>query len=69
MNIQPLTGRPFVFACIRCGARVQSSAPGTAADLDGIPWQAYYCPPCAQVRRAERARADIVQGPIVEVRA
>ena len=46
--------------CIRCGKR--------AADLDGavdIPFRGRYCPPCAAIRADERARADIVQGPIV----
>ena len=48
--------------CIRCRKR--------AADLDGavdIPFRGRYCPPCAAIRADERARADIVQGPIVEV--
>lgn len=49
--------------CVRCNAR--------AADMGGhvdIPFRGRYCPPCAAVRRDERAAADIVQGPIVEAR-
>ena len=66
MNLQSIGGRPFTFLCIRCNTRTASTG-AAVADLESIPWRAYYCGPCAAVRRAERRRADIVQGPIVEV--
>lgn len=56
-------------ACIRCGMPFTAREPGAMVDRSGPPFSPRYCPPCVQVRRAERAKADIVQGPIVEVRA
>ena len=85
MNLQPISGPSFRFTCIRCGvlhthggaltARsrahvdLEAVAERPHADLDGVPFAAYYCGRCVQVRRAEQAAADIVHGPIVEVRA
>ncbi len=66
MRLVNLRGPLFYFACIRCGMRTDSTQPGAAADLDGVPFCAYYCGPCADVRRAERKAADIVQGVIKE---
>jgi NAD-dependent SIR2 family protein deacetylase len=69
VNLQPIQGKPFTFACIRCGGKTVSDAPGSMADLDGVPFRAWYCAKCAQVRRAERNAADIVRGPITAVEA
>ena len=52
--------------CIRCSKWAPVAE--ISADLDGIPFQSYYCAGCAAVRRVERMAADIMQGPIVEVR-
>jgi hypothetical protein len=77
MNLQPLTGPAFRFACIRCGIpcahpKPISHAAPAVADLDGIPFRAYYCGACAAIRRAERmvaaGRGEITLGAIVEVR-
>lgn len=50
--------------CSRCGA-----APAADIVARAVPFSRWYCAPCLRVRAAERARADIVQGPIVEKRA
>ena len=65
MRLQKVGGPTLQLVCIRCGGRFSSAS--MLADLDGVPFRAYYCAPCAAVRRAERMAADIVQGPIVEV--
>ena len=60
------SGALFPSTCIRCGARHDNKK--HAYDAGAIPWEWRYCTPCATVRCAERAAADIVQGPITEVR-
>jgi hypothetical protein len=51
------SGRPFWFACYRCGKNVKST--DGWRDLEGVPFLAYYCEPCkeraASVDAAERA--------------
>ena len=45
-------GRYMAFQCYRCGDRFNTYETAdrdrveVTADLDGPPWQAYYCPDC-----------------------
>ena len=53
MNLQPVTGKPFYANCIGCGASTQfGSGNDGYADLDGKPFEAYYCPDCAAEQRS-----------------
>lgn len=55
MKLQPVTGKPFVTMCRKCWKRFTfgtSTDPaahpiGGYADLDGKPFEAYYCNACA----------------------
>lgn len=73
MNLRPISSakeRPFRTACIRCGSAIQTDRDDKArADLDGIPFRAYYCGSCAETRATERAASGAILGPIVEVPA
>ncbi len=42
-----VTGTPFYSDCIRCGETMNSGIARVFADLDGKPWQDYYCESCA----------------------
>lgn len=57
MNLQPITGKPFWFTCCVCGSKTHHELElGLAcADLDGVPFQSYYCAACALA--AERTQA------------
>lgn len=46
MNLQPVTGAAFTVTCIACGTLTRQRD-GLFADLDGEPFRAYYCAPCA----------------------
>lgn len=74
MNLQPVTGRVFRRQCCHCltvqyfgdivdagktpDAYVAGTHAGGYADLDGKPFEAYYCRPCANSVKAlaEQAR-------------
>ena len=53
MRMSKVTGPPFTCACIRCGTRMQTDREAVSADLDGVPFRAYYCNKCAAIRLAE----------------
>jgi hypothetical protein len=61
-KVYPQTPK-FRAACIRCGMPHDSDK--LLADLDGIPFRAYYCDPCAQIRLAERESAGYSNAPII----
>lgn len=71
MRLKPIYPQKpeFFFCCIRCGDRTSSKAEaGSVADLDGMPFRAYYCGPCAHIRREERKAAGFSNAPIIEQR-
>jgi hypothetical protein len=47
----------FTCTCIRCGRRIEGQSP-RFADLDGVPFRAYYCPPCAETRMNAKTKVD-----------
>jgi hypothetical protein len=54
VNIQPVplaVNGPLTFVCCKCGQKVSQDRTTAYADLDGAPWKAYYCPPCALPHR------------------
>ena len=62
MNLQPIyPPEPAVnIKCCSCGRPFVSTMPGACADLDGAPFAAYYCAPCASRKaRAERVRQSV----------
>lgn len=60
MRLAPITSAketPFTFTCHRCMKNYRSDTnPEARADLDGAPFRAYYCPPCAAELAAETKR-------------
>jgi len=50
MNLKKVTGPVFTFTCLKCGVTFNTleDAGGVLpfADLDGEPFEAYYCPEC-----------------------
>lgn len=44
-----ITGYPFQFICCQC-RRCVTSTQGYYADLDGKPFEAYYCIPCGSAK-------------------
>lgn len=67
MNLQPITGRAFVFRCCACHARTDADSElGLAtADLDGKPFEDYYCGACS-LERSPRRTPDHRDGPARE---
>lgn len=71
MRLQLVTGRLCFVFCADCGQQTAigdgasqfRNSPGVA-DLDGEPFKAYYCQPCAEVKFAEidRINAAWVEG-------
>ena len=55
MRLIPITNaitKPFRFVCVACGkANTTDRDPEARADLDGEPFKAYYCGPCAVTHR------------------
>ena len=53
MNMQLVTDhihdRRQTFVCLRCNGRVVSPDYKVYADLDGVPFRAYYCEPCKEI--------------------
>lgn len=71
MNILPVAvheSGPLTFTCIGdgCGKRFSQREAKVYADLDGPPFQAYYCEKCVEKRKAAQNWA---QRRIPEVRA
>jgi hypothetical protein len=57
VKLAPVTGRAFVCTCLQCRQRFVAGDRGAAdtptfslvyADLDGAPFEAYYCALCAE---------------------
>lgn len=49
MKLQPVSPTPaFTAQCIVCKRRVQSDRGAIFADIEGTPWQDYYCAECAK---------------------
>jgi hypothetical protein len=64
MNLQPLSGPPFGFNCVRCAARrrhvvgpvvYRDDDPHARADLDGEPFKTYVCGDCVVPYTVEQA--------------
>lgn len=44
MNLQPVNASPkFSYVCVSCRCRFTSFESQPIADLDGVPFQSYYC--------------------------
>lgn len=65
MNLKKVTGKPFTVTCIKCGKQSSTGdevkdALGREeteifyADLDGIPFRAYYCQGCVKEVKNDR---------------
>jgi predicted SprT family Zn-dependent metalloprotease len=47
MNLQPVTGKNFTTICAGCNKRMELAREHFFADLDGKPFEAYYCLKCS----------------------
>ena len=54
MNLQPVNVLPkFSYICVGCRRRLTTLESAPIADLDGVPFQSYYCTRC--VPEAQKA--------------
>ena len=50
MRLEPVIVPPhFAYVCLACQTRKDTSTAPPVADLDGKPFEAYYCPDCQPV--------------------
>lgn len=58
-NHPDITGYTFRVVCRLCGTEYSSSRLGYYADLDGEPFKAYYCSPCAITITRKKGAAHV----------